>query len=110
MLYHNQCTDSLGRSSSKPVGNKPEWCLYDDKYRDINHLAFFDKEISLEEAIDLMWYFWCGPKSPLFGKEKAATFERYFLNEKETHKEKKNPYFRRSSSSDFDNCRTIEKG
>ena len=42
---------------------------------------------------DLMWYLWCGPKSPLFGKEKAATFERYFLEDKETHKEKKNPYF-----------------
>lgn len=42
---------------------------------------------------DLMWYLWCGPKSPLFGKEKAATFERYFVEDKETHKEKKNPYF-----------------
>lgn len=35
LLYHNQCTDSLGRSSSKPVGNKPEWCLYEDKYKDV---------------------------------------------------------------------------
>lgn len=42
---------------------------------------------------DLMWYLWCGPKSPLFGKEKAATFERYFVEDKETHEEKKNPYF-----------------
>lgn len=42
---------------------------------------------------DLMWYLWCGPKSPLFGKEKAATFERYFIDDKETHIEKKNPYF-----------------
>ena len=41
-----------------------------------------------------MWYLWCGPKSPLFGKEKAATFERYFVIEKETHKEVKNPYFK----------------
>ena len=40
-----------------------------------------------------MWYFWCGPKSPLFGKDKAATFERYFLNDKKTHKENKNPYY-----------------
>ena len=31
--------------------------------------------------------------SPLFGKDKMATFERYFLAEKETHKEKKNPYY-----------------
>lgn len=31
--------------------------------------------------------------SPLFGKNKMATFERYFLAEKETHIEKKNPYY-----------------
>ncbi len=45
------------------------------------------------ESIDFMWYLWCGPKSPLFGKDKAATFERYFVIEKETHAETKNPYF-----------------
>lgn len=49
-----------------------------------------DKE---KDINDLMWYLWCGPKSPLFGKGKAATFERYFVEDKETHKEKKNPYF-----------------
>ena len=49
-----------------------------------------DKNVDIN---DLMWYLWCGPKSPLFGKEKAATFERYFIEDKETHKEKKNPYF-----------------
>lgn len=49
-----------------------------------------DKNIDIN---DLMWYLWCGPKSPLFGKEKAATFERYFVEDKEMHKEKKNPYF-----------------
>ena len=37
---------------------------------------------------------WCGADSPLFGKDKMATFERYFLAEKETHKESKNPYYR----------------
>ncbi len=51
-----------------------------------------DKAPNLE-ARDLMWYLWCGPKSPLFGKTKMATFERYFINEKETHREDKNAYF-----------------
>ena len=36
-----------------------------------------------------MWYIWLSENSPLFGKDKMATFERYFLAEKETHKEKK---------------------
>lgn len=44
-------------------------------------------------ALDYMWYLWCGPDSPLFGKYKMATFERYFIDDKETHKEKKCPYF-----------------
>lgn len=42
---------------------------------------------------DIMWYIWLGENSPLFGKDKMATFERYFLSEKETHREKKNPYY-----------------
>ena len=41
----------------------------------------------------MMWYIWLNPNSPLFGKNKMATFERYFLAEKETHVEKKNPYY-----------------
>ena len=66
-----------------------------DNIENIAHKAYFgEKDESNQEAIDLMWYFWCGPKSPLFGKDKAATFERYFLEEKELHKEHKNPYYK----------------
>jgi len=46
-----------------------------------------------EYAIDYFLYLWCGPDSPLFDKSKMATFERYFIAEKETHKEKKGNYF-----------------
>lgn len=42
---------------------------------------------------DFMWYLWCGPHSPLFGKDKMATFERYFVADKETHAEQKNAYY-----------------
>ncbi|MCR4587139.1 MAG: fructose-1,6-bisphosphatase [Lachnospiraceae bacterium] len=42
---------------------------------------------------DIIWYIWGGPDSPVFGKDKMATFERYFIAEKETHKEKKNSYY-----------------
>ena len=41
-----------------------------------------------------MWYLWTGEASPLFGKDDMATFERYFIKEKETHKENKNAYFK----------------
>ena len=64
---------------------------YFDCIEKIANEAYFGKENN-KDAVDFMWYLWCGPKSPLFGKAKAATFERYFVEEKETHKEEKNPY------------------
>lgn len=47
----------------------------------------------IDYAIDYFMYLWCGPDSPLFDKSKMATFERYFIKEKETHEEKKGYYF-----------------
>ena len=46
-----------------------------------------------EYAVDYFLYLWCGPNSPLFDKSKMATFERYFIADKATHKEKKGNYF-----------------
>lgn len=45
-------------------------------------------------AIDYFLYLWCGKDSPLFDKSKMATFERYFLKDKETYKEEKGNYFK----------------
>ena len=42
---------------------------------------------------DYMYYIWTGAKSPVFGKDRMATFESYLVAEKETHREKKNPYY-----------------
>jgi fructose-1,6-bisphosphatase-3 len=47
-----------------------------------------------EKDRDLMWYLWCGPRSPLFGKDKIATFEIDLIADGATHEETKNPYFR----------------
>ena len=44
-------------------------------------------------GMDVMWFLWCAPMSPLFGKEKMATYERYFLADKATHTEKRNAYY-----------------
>ena len=44
-------------------------------------------------ARDYFLYLWCGKDSPLFDKSKMATFERYFLLDKETYKEEKGYYF-----------------
>lgn len=47
-----------------------------------------------EYATDYFLYLWCGPDSPLFDKSKMATFERYFIKDKATHKEEKGFYFK----------------
>lgn len=52
-----------------------------------------DKQEKLKGQ-DIIWYIWAGPNSPVFGKDKMTTFERYFVADKETHKEKKNSYYR----------------
>jgi fructose-1,6-bisphosphatase III len=41
-----------------------------------------------QKDLDLMFYLWCGPQSPFFGKHAMKTFERYFYKDKDTHKEK----------------------
>ena len=56
-------------------------------------------------GMDTMWFLWCAPQSPLFGKEKMATFERYFVADKATHTEKRNPYYTLRDSED--NARKI---
>ena len=45
------------------------------------------------QGLDILWYIWQGKYSPVYGKDKMTTFERYFIADKETHKEPKNPYY-----------------
>ncbi|MEH7082172.1 fructose-1,6-bisphosphatase [Neobacillus drentensis] len=56
-------------------------------------------------ATDMVWYLWTGEYSSLFGKRAMTTFERYFIKDKETHEEIKNPYFHLREKEE--NCRKI---
>ena len=59
--------------------------------------AAFQADTEREErraAIDFFLYLWCGPESPLFDKSKMATYERYFLTDRESWHEEKGNYFR----------------
>ena len=56
--------------------------------------AFFSlDEKEREKGRDIMWYIWTAPDSPLYGRSKMATFERYFLADKSMHHESKNAYY-----------------
>ena len=64
-----------------------------------------DIQVSLPEypkdyARDYFLYLWCGKDSPLFDKSKMATFERYFLSDKDTYKEEKGNYFKLRDSAE----------
>ncbi len=57
--------------------------------------GYFEPEGSekRENGKDFLWYLWCGKNSPIFCKDKMKTFERYYLEEKETWEEVKNPFY-----------------
>lgn len=64
--------------------------------------AFFsrDKE-EKEKGMDIMWYIWTAPHSPLYGREKMATFERYFIDDEDMKVEKKNCYYELINNPDI---------
>ena len=77
-----------------------------DKLDDIANKAYFLPECPEKEyARDYMLYLWCGAKSPLYGKDKMAFFERYFIDDKELHAEHYNPYY--TFSENVDVCRKL---
>jgi len=51
-------------------------------------------------ARDYFLYLWCGKDSPLFDKSKMATFERYFLTDRQTYHEEKGNYFKLRDSEE----------
>ncbi len=71
-----------------------------DKYVRTAYYASDDDPLK-QYGQDLFWYLWCGPVSPPFDKKRMATFERYFLAEKETHYEEKGNYYRLKNRRDI---------
>lgn len=72
------------------------------RYEQLARTAFFSPDPKLKQVgQDAMWYLWCGPQSPLFGRERMTTFERYFIEDKATHAEPKGPYYALRQSEEF---------
>ena len=97
LLYHG-CVplDSEGNFKSVNVDGKEYQGreLYDilDNYARKGYYSK-DDPIDMRNAQDYIWYIWAGPNSPVFGKDKMTTFERYFIADKDAHKETKNSYY-----------------
>ncbi|MBE6287487.1 MAG: fructose-1,6-bisphosphatase [Mediterranea massiliensis] len=96
LLYHASIPlNDDGSFRRVKIGGKEYWGKQLlDKNDQLIRTAYF-AEIGEEKAfaLDYLWYMWCGSDSPLFDKEKMATFESYFLTDKEMQKEKKGNYY-----------------
>ena len=63
-----------------------------------------------KKGSDILWFIWENKNSPVFGKDKMTTFERYFVAEKATHVEPKNPYYRLLEKEEIVNAILAEFG
>lgn len=97
LLYHGCIPMNSDGSFTKVKFGNREYCgkALISKFERIAREAYFNKKDSKAQqtALDYVWYLWAGPNSPLFGKVKMATFERYFIDDKSTHVEIKNSYY-----------------
>ncbi len=75
--------------------------LFDYLDSEVKRIYYKDPGDRTEQELDLMWYLWCGPDSPFFGKNKMTTFERVEIDDSKTHKEKRNAYYSYQDTEDM---------
>lgn len=80
------------------------WLDYADR---MARQGYFGRPGSVEKrkGEDFLWYLWCGRYSPLFGKLKMKTFERYFIDDATAWHEEKNPYYQHLDDEEV--CKNI---
>lgn len=97
LLFHASVPlNADGSMKHVKIGKKEYWGKkLLDKVDQLIRTAYFDDDDTEEKrfAMDYIWYLWCGKDAPPFDKDKMATFERYFLKDKELHKETKGHYY-----------------
>lgn len=77
-----------------------------DMFDNVIRRGFFNQDAKdNDEFLDLVWYLWTGEVSPLFGKTRMTTFERYYIEDKDTHTEPKNSYY--SMREDYSTVKSI---
>lgn len=97
LLYHG-CIPLDEKGEFKEVtihGKKYKGKALCEQFDLIARRAYYNREQQDKRSRDrdYLWYLWSGADSPLFGKKKMATFERYFLNDKEAQYEASNKYY-----------------
>ena len=92
LIFHG-CVpcDQDGAFLPMPINGK--WLAGRAMFDAIERVVAWAFEQRQQQHLDLLWYLWCGPRSPLFGKDRIATLERDFIADKKPHHETKDPYF-----------------
>ena len=100
LLYHGciPMTDSGEFREVTLKGEKVSGRRLLDKAEQIAREGFFGRNGSPEKSYgeDFLWFLWRGRYSPVYGKNKMTTFERYFIDDESTHTEIKDPYYEQS--------------
>ena len=107
LLYHGCVPLEEDGSFRKATIDGKEYAgkdLYDilEYYARKGYYAQEDQALH-EFGKDIMWYAWSNENSPVYGKEKMATFERYLVAEKEVHTERKDNYYKLVDNEDVAN-------
>ena len=103
LLFHGCIPlDENGRLQSANIaGREYSGKALLDKLDEIANKAYFMQAGEEKDyAVDYMWYLWSGACSPLYGKDKMAFFERYFLEDKELQRENYNAYYHFSEQAE----------
>lgn len=107
LLYHG-CIPMTSEGQLEKValfGEALSGKAYLDVCDKIARKAYYNGD---EGSLDFMYYLWCGRKSPLFGKDRITTFERYFIADENTWIENRDPYYEYTDNFDAI-CRILEE-
>ena len=107
LLYHGCIPMTRGGELEGVTlfGDKLAGKAYLDACDRVARKAYYNGD---DNSLDFMYYLWCGRKSPLFGKDKITTFERYFVADEGTWIENRDPYY--DFVDDYDAiCRILEE-
>ncbi len=108
LLFHGYLpVDETGAFISFPLGGEElAGPALMECFERLARQAFFSHdEAARQEGQDALWYLWCGPQSPLFGRSRMTTFERYVVADPAAHEEPKGPYYALRDDEAF--CRRV---
>jgi len=114
LLFHGcvPLTDDGEFASVELFGKTLKGKEYFDFCDEMTRKAYYldDSDSGKQDALDFMWYMWCGDKSPMFGKHRMTTFERYYTKDETPRNEIKNAYFKLRENEEIADKILVEFG